>query len=183
MPGSEVMSRNAPFRSLRAWLRHLHRDGRLAVLREGVALEHELAAVAKRLDADLAIIDKRREKAGVSEVMNIIGSPEGRRCILVDDIVDSAGTLCNAAQALMDAGARSVSLQTPLDLSSFDGLALTCGFESDAEPERRTWKATVRTQNDRGEMVYQATFTPPVVVDGNGSEGLSVEQGTEIDNG
>ncbi len=65
--------------------------------------------VAKRLEADLAIIDKRREKAGVSEVMNIIGSPKGRRCILVDDIVDSAGTLCNAAQALMDAGARSVS--------------------------------------------------------------------------
>ena len=60
------------------------------------------------------------------------------------------------------AGARSVALQTPLDLSAFDGLALTCGFESDAEPERRTWKATVRTQNDRGEMVYQATFEPPV---------------------
>src|SRR3546814_11838115 len=66
-------------------------------------------AIAKRLDADLAIIDKRREKAGVSEVMNIIGDVEGRRCILVDDIVDSAGTLCNAAQALIDAGGRSVS--------------------------------------------------------------------------
>jgi ribose-phosphate pyrophosphokinase len=66
-------------------------------------------AVAKRLDADLAIIDKRRERAGVSEVMNIIGEVEGRRCILVDDIVDSAGTLCNAAEALMDAKAESVS--------------------------------------------------------------------------
>ncbi len=65
--------------------------------------------VAKRLDADLAIIDKRREKAGVSEVMNIIGDVRGRRCILVDDIVDSAGTLCNAAVALRDAGATSVS--------------------------------------------------------------------------
>src|SRR6202035_3600101 len=51
-------------------------------------------AVARRLDADLAIIDKRRERAGVSEVMNIIGDIDGRRCILVDDIVDSAGTLC-----------------------------------------------------------------------------------------
>ena len=61
------------------------------------------------------------------------------------------------------AGARSVALQTPLDLSGFDGIALTVGFESDDEPERRTWKATVRTQNDRGEMVYQATFVPPVV--------------------
>ena len=49
-----------------------------------------------------------------------------------------------------------------LDLSAYDGVALTCGFESDDEPERRTWKATVRTQNDRGEMVYQATFVPPV---------------------
>ncbi len=64
--------------------------------------------LAKRLDADLAIIDKRREQAGVSEVMNIIGDVKGRRCILVDDIVDSAGTLCNAAEALMDQGATSV---------------------------------------------------------------------------
>src|SRR6187551_3859358 len=61
--------------------------------------------IARRLDADLAIIDKRRERAGVSEVMNIIGEVEGRRCILVDDIVDSAGTLCNAAEALTEAGA------------------------------------------------------------------------------
>ena len=65
-------------------------------------------AVARRIDADLAIIDKRRERAGVSEVMNIIGDVEGRRCVLVDDIVDSAGTLCNAAGALMEAGAKSV---------------------------------------------------------------------------
>ncbi len=65
-------------------------------------------AIAKRIDADLAIIDKRRERAGVSEVMNIIGDVKGRRCILVDDIVDSAGTLCNAAVALMEAGAKSV---------------------------------------------------------------------------
>ena len=66
-------------------------------------------ALAKRLDGDLAIIDKRRERAGVSEVMNIIGEVEGRKCILVDDIVDSAGTLCNAAVALMEQGAESVS--------------------------------------------------------------------------
>jgi len=65
-------------------------------------------AIAKRLDADLAIIDKRRERAGISEVMHIIGDVAGRRCILVDDIVDSAGTLCNAASALMAAGANSV---------------------------------------------------------------------------
>ncbi len=66
-------------------------------------------AIAKRLDAELAIIDKRRERAGVSEVMNIIGDVKGRYCILVDDIVDSAGTLCNAAEALAEAGAESVS--------------------------------------------------------------------------
>ncbi|MEN3953032.1 ribose-phosphate pyrophosphokinase [Iodidimonas sp. SYSU 1G8] len=65
--------------------------------------------LASRLGADLAIVDKRREKAGVSEVMNIIGDVEGRDCILVDDIVDSAGTLCNAAKAIMEAGAASVS--------------------------------------------------------------------------
>jgi ribose-phosphate pyrophosphokinase len=66
-------------------------------------------AIARRLDADLVIIDKRRERAGVSEVMNIIGDVKGRRCIMVDDIVDSAGTLCNAAEALIEAGATAVS--------------------------------------------------------------------------
>jgi ribose-phosphate pyrophosphokinase len=64
--------------------------------------------IARRLDIDLAIIDKRRERAGVSEVMNIIGDVSGRHCVLVDDIVDSAGTLCNAATALIDAGAKAV---------------------------------------------------------------------------
>jgi ribose-phosphate pyrophosphokinase len=68
--------------------------------------------LAKRLDAGLAIVDKRREQAGVSEVMNIIGDVSGRACILVDDIVDSAGTLCNAAVALMEAGASSVRAYT-----------------------------------------------------------------------
>ena len=66
-------------------------------------------ALAKRLDnAPLAIVDKRRERPGESEVMNIIGNVEGRFCILIDDIVDSGGTLCNAAQALKDAGAVDV---------------------------------------------------------------------------
>ena len=65
-------------------------------------------AMAKRFDADLSIVDKRRERAGQSEVMNIIGDVEGRRCIIVDDIVDSAGTLCNAAAALREAGAKAV---------------------------------------------------------------------------
>ena len=66
-------------------------------------------ALAKRLDAPLAIVDKRRERAGESEVMNIIGDVAGRNCVLLDDIVNSGGTLCNAADALLDAGAASVS--------------------------------------------------------------------------
>ena len=109
------------------------------------------AAVFERVD-DVVM-------GGVSS-STIAPDPAGRECLVW------AGK-CRAEGGGF-AGARSVSLQTPLDLSSFDGLALTCGFESDAEPERRTWKATVRTQNDRGEMVYQATFTPPVVDAANG---------------
>ena len=65
--------------------------------------------IAKRIDGDLAIVDKRRGKANESEVMNIIGDINGRDCIIVDDIVDTAGTLCNAAEALIKAGAKSVS--------------------------------------------------------------------------
>jgi len=64
--------------------------------------------IARRLDADLVIVDKRRERAGVSEVVNIIGDVDGRCCILLDDIVDTAGTLCNAAVALVEAGASRV---------------------------------------------------------------------------
>ena len=66
--------------------------------------------IATRVNSDLAIIDKRRERAGVSEVMNVIGDVAGRHCILVDDMVDSGGTLCNGADALMARGALSVSV-------------------------------------------------------------------------
>jgi len=65
-------------------------------------------AYSKRLGASLAIIDKRRERANVSEVMNLIGDVEGKHCIIVDDMIDTAGTLCNAARAVMDGGAQSV---------------------------------------------------------------------------
>lgn len=65
--------------------------------------------IAKKLGAELAIVDKRRPKAGVSKVMNIIGEVDGRNCIIVDDMVDSGGTLCNAADAIMEKGAKSVS--------------------------------------------------------------------------
>lgn len=66
-------------------------------------------ALAKRFHADLAIIDKRRDKVGKSEVLNVIGDVNKKDCIIVDDIVDSAGTLCNAAEALMNCGAKSVA--------------------------------------------------------------------------
>jgi len=66
-------------------------------------------ALAKRIDAQLAIVDKRRERPGESEVMNIIGDVRGRCCILIDDIVDSGGTLCNAAEALLKQGAKEVT--------------------------------------------------------------------------
>ena len=72
-------------------------------------VELSARALGKRVNAELAIVDKRRPKAGVSEVMNLIGDVKDQTCILFDDIVDSAGTLCNAANAIMDAGAKSVS--------------------------------------------------------------------------
>ena len=85
-----------------------YKDGKLIIVSPDVGGVVRARAIASRLNADLAIIDKRRPRAGVSEVMNIIGDVSDRHCIMVDDIVDSGGTLCNAAQALMNAGALSV---------------------------------------------------------------------------
>jgi ribose-phosphate pyrophosphokinase len=86
-----------------------HGDKNIMVVSPDVGGVVRARALAKRLnDAPLAIVDKRREKAGVSEVMNIIGDVKDRFCILIDDIVDSAGTLCNAADALKNAGASDV---------------------------------------------------------------------------
>jgi ribose-phosphate pyrophosphokinase len=81
----------------------------LVIVSPDVGGVYRARQVARRLDADLAIVDKRRERAGVSEVVNIIGDIAGRHCILVDDIVDTAGTLCNAAEALIEAGAAGAS--------------------------------------------------------------------------
>jgi ribose-phosphate pyrophosphokinase len=89
-------------------IREHHAGEDLVIVSPDVGGVFRARQIARRLDADLAIVDKRRERAGVSEVMNIIGDVAGRRCILVDDIVDSAGTLCNAAEALMDSGASGV---------------------------------------------------------------------------
>ncbi|MBA3902191.1 MAG: ribose-phosphate pyrophosphokinase [Rhodocyclaceae bacterium] len=86
--------------------KHQHKD--LLVVSPDVGGVVRARALAKRLESDLAIIDKRRPKANVSEVMNIIGEVEGRTCVIMDDMVDTAGTLCKAAQALKDHGAAKV---------------------------------------------------------------------------
>ena len=87
-----------------------HSDKNIMVVSPDVGGVVRARALAKRLDnAPLAIVDKRREQAGVSEVMNIIGDVEGRFCVMIDDIADSAGTLCNASDALIAAGATDVA--------------------------------------------------------------------------
>ena len=86
-----------------------HGAEKLVIVSPDVGGVARARAHAKVLKCDLAIIDKRRDNPGVSEVMNIIGDVKGRRCIMLDDIADSAGTLCNAAEALMKAGAEGVA--------------------------------------------------------------------------
>ncbi len=90
-------------------IREHYKNADITIISPDVGGVVRARAIAKRLNADLAIVDKRREKAGISEVMNIIGDVKEKDCIIVDDIVDTAGTLCNAAEALMKEGARSVS--------------------------------------------------------------------------
>ncbi len=83
--------------------------GKVTVVSPDVGGVVRARGLAKRIDTPLAIIDKRRERANESEVMNVIGDVEGRDCILIDDIVDSGGTLVNAAEALLEKGATSVT--------------------------------------------------------------------------
>jgi ribose-phosphate pyrophosphokinase len=90
-------------------IRRRHNTDDLMIVSPDVGGVVRARQLADRLDVPFAIVDKRRTAPGESEVMNIIGEVKGRRCILFDDIVDTAGTLCNAAQAIMDEGALSVS--------------------------------------------------------------------------
>lgn len=105
---------NIPFDHLHAlpvfledYLKQKYNDEAVFVSPDAGGVERT-RAYSKRLGASLAIIDKRRERANVSEVMHIIGDVKGKNCIIVDDLIDTAGTLCNAARAVMDAGAKSV---------------------------------------------------------------------------
>ena len=88
---------------------HYANAGQLMIVSPDVGGVVRARSLANRLNADLAIVDKRRTGPGESEVMNIIGDVKGRRCVLFDDIVDSAGTLCNAAKAIAEHGAAEVS--------------------------------------------------------------------------
>jgi len=99
-------------------------------------------SIAKQFNADIAIVDKRRPKAGESEVMNIIGDVAGRNCIIYDDIIDSGGTICNAAKALKDHGANSVSAY------------ITHGVLSDPAVERIT-------KSELTEIVITDTISQP----------------------
>ena len=103
--------------------------GGLTVVSPDVGGVIRARAVARRIDAGLAIVDKRRERAGASEVMNIIGDVSGQRCVLVDDIVDSAGTLCNAAVALKEAGAESVAAYVTHGVLSGGAVARVAGSQ------------------------------------------------------
>src|SRR5690606_8067251 len=89
-------------------IRRRYTNGNITVVSPDVGGVVRARSLAKRIDAPLAIIDKRRERPGESEVMNVIGEVAGQTCILVDDIIDSGGTLCNAAEALVEKGATSV---------------------------------------------------------------------------
>lgn len=123
-------------------------DRNLIVVSPDVGGVVRARALASRLGCDLAIIDKRRERAGQSEVMNVIGQVADRDCILIDDIVDSGGTLINAAQALRDQGATSVSVYVThgvlsgaavekISHSVIDSLTITDSIKFDAQPQEK----------------------------------------------
>ena len=115
-------------------------------------------AIATRINSDLAIIDKRRERAGHSEVMNVIGEVEGRDCILVDDIVDSGGTLCNAAQALIENGARSASVYVTHGVLSGGAVARIANSPIEMMTITDSILATEAVQ--KSENIRQVTIAP-----------------------
>ncbi|MEE8657600.1 Ribose-phosphate pyrophosphokinase [Acetobacteraceae bacterium EV16G] len=100
-----------------------HANEKLMVVSPDVGGVVRARQLAERLATDLAIIDKRREQPGVSEVMNVIGKVTGRYCILVDDIADSGGSLCNAAEALMNCGAAGVEAYVTHGVLTNDAVA------------------------------------------------------------
>jgi ribose-phosphate pyrophosphokinase len=115
-------------------------------------------AIATRLNCDLAIIDKRRERAGVSEVMNVIGEVEGRDCILVDDLTDSGGTHCNGAEALIGRGARSTSAYVTHGVLSGGAVARIANSRIEMMTITDSIQATEAVQQARN--IRQLTIAP-----------------------
>jgi ribose-phosphate pyrophosphokinase len=129
-------------------------DG-LTIVSPDVGGAERARAYAKRLDADLAIVDKRRSDDGTAEVMNVVGDVKGRTCVIVDDIIDTAGTIQKAAQALMDNGANRVLasavhgvLSGPaigrIDNSRLDKLVVTNTIPTGPKNQRETGRAVGR---------------------------------------
>jgi len=118
--------------------------------------------IATRLKCDLAIIDKRRQRAGHSEVMNVIGDVEGRDCILVDDLVDSGGTHCNAAEALIKQGARSASAYVTHGVLS--GAAVARIASSPIETMTITDSIMATEEIRRAPNIRQLTIAPLMAV-------------------
>ena len=116
--------------------------------------------IARRINADLAIIDKRREAAGISEVMNVIGDVKDKRCIIIDDIVDSAGTICNASIALREHGAISVSVYITHGVLSGGALAKINNSPIDLMMITDTIQATEATQSINN--IHQLTLAPQI---------------------
>jgi ribose-phosphate pyrophosphokinase len=114
--------------------------------------------IASRLNCDLAIIDKRRERAGHSEVMNVIGDIEGRDCLMIDDIVDSGGTHCNAAFALMEHGARSAGAYVTHGVLS--GGAVARVAESPVEMMTITDSIQATPEVEQARNIRQLTIAP-----------------------
>lgn len=131
--------------------------------------------IAKRINVDLAIVDKRREKAGESEVMNIIGNVQNKNCIIVDDMVDSAGTLCNAAAAIIKNGAKSVSAYathgvlsgkavTRLNNSVLDELVVTDSISHQSKQTEIARLRVVSTANLLAEAIKRISLEQSVSI-------------------
>ncbi|KAK3249481.1 hypothetical protein CYMTET_41090 [Cymbomonas tetramitiformis] len=139
-------------------------QGRSAVCTRAAASDGSSGEVAKGALLDLSSYDDRVPAAGAFERVDdvVMGGVSSSKLVPAKQ----RECLVWSGQCRTDgggfAGMRTKPLSKGLDLSQWQGLALCCALESDAEPERRTWKATLRTQNDRGEVVYQAPFVPPV---------------------
>ncbi|HWA21582.1 MAG TPA: ribose-phosphate pyrophosphokinase [Caulobacterales bacterium] len=142
---------------------HLKTDG-LMVVSPDVGGVVRARALANRLNADLAIVDKRRERAGESEVMNIIGDVKGRRCVLFDDMIDGGGTICNAAEALKAAGAANVSAYAVhgvlsngavkrIQASQLDGLIVTDSIQPNKETQAARKIRVIPTAQLIGEAI------------------------------